>query len=89
MHFFTLLAAAGTAALAFAAPTSEAKKRATKLEFFGVNESGAEFGEANIPGVYNTDYTWYNLSTIDVIMICCPVLFHDLMVTTRPSSPRE
>ncbi|KAI9656345.1 MAG: hypothetical protein M1821_005008 [Bathelium mastoideum] len=34
------------------------------FEFFGVNESGAEFGTA-IPGVYGTDYTWYNTSTYD------------------------
>jgi endoglucanase len=31
------------------------RKRASKLEFFGVNESGPEFGSNNIPGVLGTD----------------------------------
>lgn len=65
MRLVTLLANAGLAALAFAAP-SQHKKRGSKLRFFGVNESGAEFGNQNLPGVYGTDYTWYNLSTYDV-----------------------
>ncbi|KAI9658420.1 MAG: hypothetical protein M1821_002553 [Bathelium mastoideum] len=63
MHFLQF--ATACAAVASAA-TIPAKKRnadaSNKLEFFGVNESGAEFGTA-IPGVYNTDYTWYDLST--------------------------
>ncbi|KAJ3555099.1 hypothetical protein NM688_g2764 [Phlebia brevispora] len=37
----------------------------TKFEFFGVNESGAEFGNTNIPGVLGTDYTWPSPSSID------------------------
>lgn len=65
MHFSNLCLAAGLAALSMAAPAKE--KRGSKLEFFGVNESGAEFGTA-IPGVYNTDYTWYTLSTYDTFI---------------------
>ncbi|KIA75750.1 endo-beta-1,4-glucanase B [Aspergillus ustus] len=56
---------------AFAAGTAVAapqfKKRAT-LQFFGVNESGAEFGEANIPGVYGTDYIFPDTSTISTLI---------------------
>jgi len=40
----------------------------TKFKFFGVNESGAEFGTGNIPGVLNTDYTWPSPSSIDFFM---------------------
>lgn len=65
MRFVSIFAAAATAALALAAP---AEKRGSRLRFFGVNESGAEFGEGNLPGVYNKDYTWYNLSTIDTFI---------------------
>ncbi|KAI0782331.1 endoglucanase [Abortiporus biennis] len=39
-----------------------------KFKFFGVNESGAEFGNANIPGVLGTDYTWPSPSSIDFFM---------------------
>ncbi|CAK3894920.1 glycoside hydrolase [Lecanosticta acicola] len=63
MRLSSILFAAGTATLALAAPSS--KKRASGIQFWGVNESGAEFGSSNIPGTYGTDYTWYNLSTID------------------------
>ncbi|KAH8831799.1 endoglucanase [Flagelloscypha sp. PMI_526] len=33
--------------------------------YTGVNESGAEFGNQNIPGVLGTDYTWPSPSSID------------------------
>ncbi|KAL0954437.1 hypothetical protein HGRIS_003416 [Hohenbuehelia grisea] len=36
-----------------------------KFRFFGVNQSGAEFGNQNIPGVLGTDYTWPSPSSID------------------------
>ncbi|KAF2229636.1 glycoside hydrolase family 5 protein [Viridothelium virens] len=73
MHFFTLAVAAATAASAATIPqkrgtaTAEAPAASSSgaFEFFGINESGAEFGNTNIPGVYGTDYTWYDLSTID------------------------
>ncbi|KAF2709277.1 glycoside hydrolase family 5 protein [Pleomassaria siparia CBS 279.74] len=64
MLFKNLLAAAALAATAFAAPTAE-KRQAQKLKWFGINESGAEFGEAVIPGAYGTEYIWYDKSTID------------------------
>jgi hypothetical protein len=57
MHFSKLAIVASTVALAAAAPPKKAK-RAGNFEFFGVNESGAEFGNLNLPGVLGTDYTW-------------------------------
>jgi endoglucanase len=36
----------------------------TKFKYFGVNESGAEFGSA-IPGTLGKDYTWPSPSSID------------------------
>jgi endoglucanase len=56
----------------------------TKFQFFGVNESGAEFGNTVIPGALGTDYTWPSPSSIDVSshshnQICCPdfsLFFH-------------
>ena len=50
MHFFTLLAAASAMGLVFAAP-SRLSKRAGKMQFVGVNESGPEFGDNIFPGV--------------------------------------
>lgn len=58
MRFGSLVAVASTAALAFAAPSAEKKKRASKFQFFGVNESGGEFGNTAIPGELGKDYTW-------------------------------
>ncbi|KAF8896326.1 endoglucanase [Infundibulicybe gibba] len=40
----------------------------TKFKYFGVNESGAEFGNTKIPGVLGTDYTWPSPSSIDYFM---------------------
>ncbi|KAF5382103.1 hypothetical protein D9615_004377 [Tricholomella constricta] len=37
----------------------------TKFKYFGVNESGAEFGNGKIPGVLGTDYIWPAPSSID------------------------
>ncbi|KAF9532515.1 glycoside hydrolase [Crepidotus variabilis] len=37
----------------------------TKFKFFGVNESGAEFGDTAIPGTLGKDYTWPSPSSID------------------------
>lgn len=59
-----LLAVASLAGAVFGAPTAE-KRQTRKLKWFGINESGAEFGEAVIPGAYGTEYTWYDLKTID------------------------
>lgn len=59
-----LLAVATLATAVFAAPTAE-KRQTRKLKWFGINESGAEFGDTVIPGVYGKQYTWYDLNTID------------------------
>ena len=40
----------------------------TKFQFFGVNESGAEFGNNIIPGALGTEYTWPAPSSIDFFM---------------------
>nr|CDJ79817.1 endocellulase precursor [Leucoagaricus gongylophorus] len=37
----------------------------TKFTYFGVNQSGAEFGDGKIPGVLGTDYTWPSPTSID------------------------
>jgi len=59
MRFNHLLAIASTVVLAVAAPsTGEKKKRVSKFQWFGVNESGAEFGNTAIPGQLGKDYTW-------------------------------
>ena len=58
MRFGDTLLAASTVVLAVAAPSREKKKRASKFQFFGVNESGAEFGSGSLPGTLGTDYTW-------------------------------
>lgn len=57
MYFGNLLLVASTAVLAVAAPSVKTK-RAKNFQFFGVNESGAEFGNANLPGTLNKDYIW-------------------------------
>jgi endoglucanase len=58
-----LFAVTALVSSAFAAPAAE--KRQSKLQWFGVNESGAEFGEKNFTGVYGKEFTWYSLDTID------------------------
>lgn len=68
MLFNSLLAAAALASTAFAAPAEERQTSARKMKWFGINESGAEFGEKNFTGVYGKEYTWYDLNTIDKFM---------------------
>lgn len=61
--YISRLLAVGSTAIAFtaAAPSpAQIEKRATNFQFFGVNESGAEFGAGIFPGVKGTDYTWPN-----------------------------
>jgi endoglucanase len=38
------------------------------FQWFGVNESGAEFGNTAIPGELGKDYTWPNTSAIEIPM---------------------
>lgn len=61
-----ILAAAALVSTAFAAPTEE--KRQNKMKWFGINESGAEFGEKNFTGVYGKEYIWYDFKAIDQLM---------------------
>lgn len=64
MLFQNLLAATALFGTAFAAPADE-KRQDKKLQWFGINESGAEFGEKNFTGVYGKEYIWYDFKTID------------------------
>lgn len=75
MKFLNILlgiAAAGSALAApiCDAPTSTTKnKRATKFQFVGVNQSGAEFGKDSLPGQLNRHYIWPAKSSIDVSLL--------------------
>ncbi|KAL5120593.1 hypothetical protein ACEQ8H_001612 [Pleosporales sp. CAS-2024a] len=64
MLFKNVLAFTAFFGAAFAAPGEE-KRQDGKLQWFGINESGAEFGEKNFTGVYGREYIWYDLNTID------------------------
>lgn len=70
MRFLDVLLGTVAVTLAVAAPTTSSEapveKRKSKFLFTGVNESGAEFGQGNLPGTLGTDYTWPVHSTIDV-----------------------
>ncbi|KAJ5131064.1 CAZyme family GH5 [Penicillium bovifimosum] len=57
-------AVAGSAA---AAPSKSHAKRASPFQWFGASESGAEFGETNLPGVYGTDYEFPDPSSIQTL----------------------
>ncbi|CAI7588419.1 hypothetical protein PCG10_009847 [Penicillium crustosum] len=59
-----LAAVAGSAA---AAPANNHAKRASPFKWFGASESGAEFGENNLPGVYGTDYIFPDASAIQTL----------------------
>ncbi|CDM33423.1 CAZyme family GH5 [Penicillium roqueforti] len=59
-----LAVVAGPAA---AVPTKNHAKRASPFQWFGTSESGAEFGEDQIPGVYGTDYIFPDASTIQIL----------------------
>ncbi|KAJ3580006.1 hypothetical protein NPX13_g555 [Xylaria arbuscula] len=66
MKFVEILTAAATLASAVAAPSS--KKRASKFQFVGVNESGAEFGNTALPGQLGKDYTWPDQNAINTMI---------------------
>ncbi|PPJ50321.1 hypothetical protein CBER1_06440 [Cercospora berteroae] len=57
----SIVALAALLGLATSAPTLETQGR--KLQFLGINEAGPEFGTA-LPGLYNKDYIWPDLTTI-------------------------
>jgi len=65
MHFSSIILAASIATFAVAAPS--VGKRASKFQFFGASESGAEFGDTAIPGELGKDYTWPVDSSIDTL----------------------
>lgn len=67
MHFFSFLAAASAFGLALSAPGKNAK-RAGKMQWVGVNESGPEFGDGIFPGAYGKEYIWPTLSTYDTFI---------------------
>ncbi|KAF5525896.1 putative endo-beta-1,4-glucanase B [Colletotrichum aenigma] len=69
MKFSNLALGAVSVASVLAAPVdgSAKTKRAGKFTFTGVNESGGEFGQANLPGQLGKDYTWPNKTAIDTL----------------------
>lgn len=86
MRFLDLLLGAVAASSALAAPAGEdKKKRASKFEFVGVNESGGEFGNTAFPGRLGKDYTWPVEATIDVRFLSRPAVvflgFHGVLLT--------
>ncbi|KAK1224991.1 hypothetical protein PQX77_012060 [Marasmius sp. AFHP31] len=78
-YLVPLALSAVVAAMPAATPASDATTRtvtapqplastcanARKFQYFGVNESGAEFGNLNIPGTKGKDYIWPAPSSID------------------------
>ncbi|OCL11822.1 glycoside hydrolase family 5 protein [Glonium stellatum] len=68
MRFSHIALAASAASLAVARPFSGAANSTRRLKWFGINESGAEFGSNTFPGLYNKDYTWYDLNSIDTFI---------------------
>jgi endoglucanase len=81
MHFSKLLVLASTAVLAVAAPSTGLKKRVKSFKFFGVNESGAEFGNTAIPGQLGKDYTW-PLTYVFLYLLSCSQLINITFRTT-------
>ncbi|KAJ8122769.1 hypothetical protein ONZ43_g1118 [Nemania bipapillata] len=65
MKFVEIFATAATVASVVAAPTT---KRASKFQFVGVNESGAEFGNTALPGQFGKDYTWPDQNAINTMI---------------------
>ncbi|KAG9228309.1 putative endo-beta-1,4-glucanase B [Amylocarpus encephaloides] len=88
MYLGNLLLVASTAVLAVAAPSTEKSKRASKFQWFGVNESGAEFGNGVLPGQLNKHYTWPPTSTVDTLIgrgmnaFRVPIMMERLIPTT-------
>ncbi|KAJ5944636.1 hypothetical protein N7516_004804 [Penicillium verrucosum] len=67
MRFNHVALLAAVAASAAAAPANNHAKRASPFKWFGASESGAEFGETNLPGVYGTDYIFPDASAIQTL----------------------
>ncbi|KAG0158978.1 hypothetical protein PDIDSM_6498 [Penicillium digitatum] len=62
-----LLAAVAVSVAAAPSSVSNHAKRASPFKWFGASESGAEFGENNLPGVYGTDYIFPDASAIQTL----------------------
>lgn len=77
MKFTNVVLAASAASVACAYPrgrdvipnkqAASIKKRSNGFTWLGVSESGAEFGEGNVPGTLGTDYIWPETSKIQVL----------------------
>ena len=68
MLLTNIFAAAALVGSAFAAPANKETRQNRKMKWFGINESGAEFGETKIPGLYNKDYVWYDKKQVDTFV---------------------
>ncbi|KAJ5112342.1 hypothetical protein N7532_000387 [Penicillium argentinense] len=76
MKFTNVILAASAASMACAYPKgrdvipnkrSISKRASSGFTWMGVSESGAEFGESNIPGTLGTDYVWPKTAKIQVL----------------------
>ncbi|KAF7588446.1 hypothetical protein BBP40_005710 [Aspergillus hancockii] len=92
MRIGNLIMAASAAGLVHAYPTREMKKRGSGFTWFGVSESGAEFG-SSIPGTLGTDYTWPDTSKIATLrsdgmnVFRIPFLMERLVPTSMTGTP--
>ncbi|KAK0625037.1 glycoside hydrolase superfamily [Bombardia bombarda] len=73
MRFLDIIVGAVAVGTALAAPATsdsptKTSKRASKFQFVGINESGAEFGNKDLPGQLGKHYTWPVHSTIDTLV---------------------
>ncbi|KAH8760554.1 extracellular endoglucanase [Diaporthe sp. PMI_573] len=100
MRFLNVVLGAVAVTSAVAAPTTTTRnagveKRKSKFLFTGVNESGAEFGQGNLPGTLGTDYTWPVHSTIDTLtakgfnIFRVPILMERIIPSTLTGSINE
>jgi endoglucanase len=101
MKFTNLVLAASAASLAAAYPRARdvvpakqsIKKRSSGFTWVGVSESGAEFGEGNVPGTLGSDYTWPETSQIKILrdagmnIFRVPFLMERLIPSTMTSTP--
>ncbi|KAL2013241.1 hypothetical protein VTN00DRAFT_766 [Thermoascus crustaceus] len=72
MKLSCLVLALSAAGFTLSAPLPSRRQQETKrakvFEWFGSNESGAEFGNTNLPGVKGKDYTWPDPAAIDTLI---------------------
>ncbi|BCR88133.1 putative extracellular endoglucanase/cellulase [Aspergillus chevalieri] len=67
MRFTSLMMAASAMGLVHAATKRDASAKKSGFTWVGANESGAEFGEDNIPGKLDKDYTFPNTTAIQTL----------------------